>query len=365
MSDILFISPSSKGKRIDEGFLQRISEIDSLFTDCKRTYVDIRFKTNFKKRVIYDDNLTVYYLNWLFHFPLIIKFLNKFDKIYIHSIYSGFRVFPYIFFSKIKKSKVCLELHGTFQEELTYKGEKFNPIIFGLIEKMLLKWSKFIVFVSKPFEDYFLKKYPFISNAQRYIIPTCTSKVFEHFDQSKNELIKEKFQISNNDVVFVYSGSTEVWQKIDLMMSLIKKLIETNPNYKFFLLTANLDIMIEKAKSNNIYPNKNINILHIPPEELGNYYSISHYGFVLRDEHILNEVASPTKLLEYLYFGLTPILKSTKLGDFINYKIDYLTIDKLDSTLPPSKSERNKEIAKQILQNYKAQLLRLKKDFLS
>ncbi len=365
MSEILFVSPYPTKQRLNEGFIQRVNEIDILFSSSKRTYLDIRFKSNFKRKVISKNNTEIYHLNWLLHFKTIIKLLKQHTRIFIHSIYSGFRIFPYILFAKTKQTKVCLDSHGAFQEELKYKGEKFTPTLYGFIEKLILKKSDFVIFVSKPHENYFLNKYPFLDYAKRYVIPTCSSKVFKNYDETKNETIKSRYQIKENDVVFVYSGSTEVWQKIDLMMSLIKKLIRNNSNYKFFLLTANVQIMLQKAKSNNIYPNENINILHVPTEELGNYYNISHYGFVLRDEHILNEVASPTKLLEYLYFGITPILKSTKLGNFTNYKIDYLTINDLNYSLPAQKSTKNIEIANQILRNYNTQLQKLKNDLLA
>jgi hypothetical protein len=148
-------------------------------------------------------------------------------------------------------------------------------------------------------------------------------------------------------------------------MDIIHKLINRNPNYKFFLLTANTEQMENYAKDYGLFPNDRVFIFTVEPEELPNYYSLAHYGFVIRDDHILNEVSSPTKLLEYLYFGITPILKSTKLGDFNDYDIDYLSIDNLEIEFRPRKSEKNMQIAKQILSRYQESLALLKKEFLS
>ncbi len=215
----------------------------------------------------------------------------------------------------------------------------------------------------KRFEEYFLKKYPFTIKAKRYVIPTCTAKIFDQFDPRRTEEIAKKFNLSPNDVVFIYSGSTEVWQKIDLMMQIIQKLID-NKNYKFILLTGNTQEMTDLAKKYGLFPRENLFISTVPPEELGNYYDIAHYGFVLRDDHILNEVSSPTKFLEYLYFGITPILKSTKIGDFMNFNIDYITIDNLNLDFLPEKSEKNKEVARKIVEMYKQELFNLKRDFL-
>lgn len=363
MEKLLFVGVYPEKTRLNEGFLQRIKEIDNLFADCERTYLDIRFFDYFKKNVIKKGKVTIVQAHYLFHFLTILNLLNNSSRIYIHSIYSGFRIFPHIFFSQIHRARVCLELHGTFQEELEYKGEKYNARFFGWIEKHLLKRSQMIVYVSKRFENYFLNKYPFTKNAKRYVIPTCTSKVFELYDPNRTNEIIQKYKISNKDVVFIYAGSTEVWQKIDLMMEIIQKLAARS-NYKFFLLTGNVFEMTELAEKYNLYPKDNIFIDTVSPEVLGNYYEIAHYGFVLRDEHILNEVSSPTKFLEYLYFGIIPILKSTKIGDFTTYDIDYLTINDIALEFEPQKSEKNKKTAQEIVEKYKQSLKQLKHDFL-
>ncbi|MCX7908238.1 MAG: hypothetical protein N2560_01790 [Ignavibacteria bacterium] len=365
MEEILFISAYPTPQQRNEGFIQRVKEIDKLFEEHPRTYLDIRFYSSFKKKVTKKGNLTIIQLHLIFHFFTIIKFLRKSKKIFIHSVYSGFRIFPHIFFVDTKKKKICFELHGTFQEELEYKGEKLNSKLFGWFEKQLIKHSQIIVCVSKPFEDYFLSKYPFLLSLKRFIIPVCTSTVLDTFNTKNTSRVIEKFEITPNDVIFVYSGSTEVWQKIDLMFDTINSLLNQNNNYKFFLLTGNIEQMIGIAKSKNLFPNARIYILSLKPEELGNYYELAHYGFVLRDDHILNRVSSPTKFLEYLFFGITPILKSTKIGDFTSYDIEYIKLDELPKEFIPKKSEKNKQIALQILKNYKEELQRLKYEFLS
>ncbi len=364
MEQILFVSKYPELNELKQGFIRRVKEIDDLFADCNRIYLDIRFFSYSKKICRKFDNVTHLVLNWFFHFFLIIKLLNKSKLIYIHSVYSGFRIFPHIFFSKIKRARVCIDLHGTFPEELEYKGEKWNAKFFGWVERKLLKRSKILVFVTKKFEQYYLKKYPFINEKRRFVITTCPSKVFDHCDKAQTSLLIQKYNISSDDVVFIYSGSTEIWQKIDLIMQFIQEKINKCEKFKFFLLTANVKHMKEIAEKYNLYPNSRIHILSVEPEELCNYYEMSHYGFVLRDDHILNEVASPTKLLEYLIFGIIPIMKSTKIGDFIDYDIDFVNIDNLDIDFSPVKSEKNITVAKMITKQNIEELKKLKEDFL-
>jgi glycosyltransferase involved in cell wall biosynthesis len=50
-------------------------------------------------------------------------------------------------------------------------------------------------------------------------------------------------------------------------------------------------------------------------EEVGKYLEASDLGLLLRENHVVNRVASPTKFAEYLLCGL-PVVISPWVGDF-------------------------------------------------
>lgn len=49
-------------------------------------------------------------------------------------------------------------------------------------------------------------------------------------------------------------------------------------------------------------------------------------GFLLREATLFNEVATPTKLVENITYGIVPAVLSPDIGDFLQYGYRYLLI---------------------------------------
>jgi hypothetical protein len=65
----------------------------------------------------------------------------------------------------------------------------------------------------------------------------------------------------------------------------------------------------------------------VEPTKVKNFYLTHEYGFVLRDEVLVNLVACPTKLVEYLYWGVLPIVITPRIGDFDARTLHCITLD--------------------------------------
>lgn len=364
MKKITFVGQYPTPESIRDGFIQRTKDIDDLFSEVPRVYLDIRIKGYFKPQKIEVGNVTIFKLNYFLHFIKIISVLLKSEIIYIHSVYNGFKIIPHIFFVSRRKRKICFELHGAFPEESRYYGERFNPYVFSLVEKWILRKSHSIVYVSNQFKDYIQSKWNFTSTLESFIIPTVASNVLKKENAEKVKDICSRFNIQDNDVVFIYSGSTKKWQKIESTLEAISKIAD-NPRYKFFLLTGYLEDMKRLLKEFGLNEHPRIFVLSLAPEEISEYYAIAHYGFILRDEHILNRVASPTKLFEYLSYGIIPVMESLNIGDFLRYEYEYLKIEDLADDIPIRKSLRNIQSAQLIYQLYFTEKQRLRDFILS
>jgi hypothetical protein len=64
-------------------------------------------------------------------------------------------------------------------------------------------------------------------------------------------------------------------------------------------------------------------------------YLSSDFGFVLRDDTAVNRVSCPTKLSEYLWFGVIPIVKTPHVGDFLTEGFSYVTEGEFAAGLLP------------------------------
>ncbi len=147
----------------------------------------------------------------------------------------------------------------------------------------------------------------------------------------------------NEAVNVIYSGNTQKWQNIELMCKIIKN--NLSPTINYIILTGEIEKMKNIFKSQGIL-NDNIKILSVLPGELVEYYAKANYGFILRDDIVVNNVACPTKMVEYLYYGIIPIVLSEKIGDFYKLNYEYIHYQSFNEGLEALKSERNIKIAK-------------------
>ena len=316
--------------------------------DYDRSYLQISIKNNFKpQKSIIKSDITEYRLHFLKDYFRICKILKKSDVLYIHSLFNFIKLIPFLFI--IKKKNIILDFHGVVPEELEFMNKKFKSFIYNIVEKIAVSYSKHIIFVTESMENYIANKYK-LNNYKSHILNIFSKNVFRTIDANDLNLLRNKYKINEDDVVFIYSGNTQKWQNIDLMLSCISK-IKNVKNYKFIILTGEIEIIKNKLKEFSLSEQNNIIIDTVSPEELGNFYSIAHYGFVLRDEHILNSVANPTKLVEYMWYGIIPIVKFEDLGDYSDLGYEYIKYENINIQMSQIKSEINIEIIKNISNN--------------
>jgi hypothetical protein len=323
-----------------DGMMQRILNIDKLFEEHSRQYIDISLRRNKKKKSdLLSDNLTIYRVNFFLHFWFIIKLLKRSAIIYSHSIYN----LPFFFilsFFKRKKQNVYLDVHGVVPEENFLLGKKITYYIYSVVEYFAFRFISGAIYVTSAMKKHYDLKYPWSSN-----MPNIVYNIYPNFSTGFN--LFEQVEI--NKTVVVYSGNCQKWQNIDLMLEVIKN--NRQKQIEYIILTGDPSVFEKKIQEAGIVKSLwNISVLSVKPLELPQYYSKAHYGFILRDDIVVNRVANPTKMLEYLSFGIIPIVKSPNIGDFNLYGYDYLLYTNFKTALRPEKSRRNIDIAKKIIQ---------------
>src|SRR5690606_30794347 len=119
-----------------------------------------------------------------------------------------------------------------------------------------------------------------------------------------------------------YSGNLQSWQNVDLVVSLIKE--NQSNRVKYTLLTGQTAELKKRLLDSGVQLSDNMQVLTVSPSELRGFYQSAHYGFIMRDDVLLNRVACPTKMVEYLFYGMIPIVKSSNIGDFEEMGYEYL-----------------------------------------
>lgn len=123
---------------------------------------------------------------------------------------------------------------------------------------------------------------------------------------------KTKF---NANLHFVYVGGMASWQKIEETVSLYDKIRNgLNQPSKLSIVTNDVTLAKEKISALTIKPD-DIEFCSLSPEEVSRFLQRCDFGFLLREQNIVNQVASPIKFLEYTSNGVVPIV-SPWIGDY-------------------------------------------------
>lgn len=113
-----------------------------------------------------------------------------------------------------------------------------------------------------------------------------------------------------DDYIVTYIGSTAAWQSTGKLAEIFQRIYNKKSNAKFFVLTngsiPEIQELQEKLK-------QRIVVKEVPHNDVKYYLRITDAGIVIRDSNIVNRVAAPTKIAEYVTSGVQ-LLYSGKIG---------------------------------------------------
>ena len=342
MKSIVFLAPYPTTENIKEGMMQRVAAIDAMFSEAeyKKIYIVPSFKTFGNSKQEIKDNVVCYHLSMWTEVKKMVSLINNAAIVYCHSLY-GISIVGLWFWKKIKTTNVIWDVHGIIPEELKFAGMNgFKVKMFAKLERLIIYNVPKIVVVTNAMKYHLEAKYPNCKAAfyTYSILPITIKKEVE---------IKEK---DDEEIVILYSGNVQKYQNIPLMAQSIAKIID-NDKLRFEILTGSPSEMRKIFKQYGLDRKSNIHINSVCPSELNAYYKRAHYGYVLRDDIDVNNVACPTKIVEYLAYGLTAIVLCPNIGDFAEMGYEYIEVDKLATKqLYPSKSNKNIEIYNQLVE---------------
>lgn len=180
------------------------------------------------------------------------------------------------------------------EEALLTRNSKRDKVIWSMLESFAIKFSWLNIYVSKEMKEYLLGKCRITEN--NYFIMPCFNKGLNKnsFDYPK------KYDVPS----FVYAGGLDKWQCIEQTLELYKKIEDKVPHASITLLTKENQKATELIKKYNI---KNSTIKFVSLNMLNKELERYKYGFLIRDDHIVNNVSTPTKMNSYLANGIIPI----------------------------------------------------------
>lgn len=209
----------------------------------------------------------------------------------------------------LPNAKYIADIHGAAEELIEFPAE---GVLRNMIQKIAYKRSKHIDRKYLPKFDAFFAvsdaliqyaKKEFVLNDKIFFKVPCSisdATVDKDIILSNRAIYRKKYQLDDNQLLFIYSGGTSPWQCIDKSVVLFKEIKKNNSccsNAKMLIMTGNID----KVKQ---YETDDILIDTYPGSEVRKVLCAGDFAFMLRDDFITNNVAYPNKFLEYVSCGL-------------------------------------------------------------
>lgn len=230
------------------------------------------------------------------------------------------------------------------EENYQILRSKWRYYLYSYLERKSLESAKYKVGVSSYLFDHFESKYKSTLDRKTVFIMPC-------FNSELNESsFFRPYKYEHN--VFCYAGGIQAWQGFDKILRIYEKIEDQYEDVYLKIYSKDLLLAEKIIKNTKI---KNYSLESVSQDEVDLVLSDCKFGFILRDDTVINNVATPTKMGTYLANGVIPIFSSNiRSFECLSKKFRYLCcvddlniFDKIEELM-----DRNIEID-QILKEYK------------
>lgn len=200
--------------------------------------------------------------------------------------------------------KVLLWVQGISPEESYMRNRnKLRRFVLSLKEIPGIFLSDMIIMVSERMKEHYEKKYGVNFKDKLFFMPCFNAELDKTCFSTEDKYTKN---------TFTYTGGIAVWQCFEQAARLYSEVEKILPDCQFKVYTPDKEDAEKILKGCGA---ENYSIDFVSVDQLAEELKAVKYGFVLREENIVNLVATPTKLSTYMSSGVIPIF-SECLADF-------------------------------------------------
>jgi len=187
------------------------------------------------------------------------------------------------------------------EERFIFNHSKIKFLIYSILEKITLKKSKYRIGVTEALFEHYRKKYKLSLAKEEYFIMPCFNTLLNV------DSFKEKGKYENN--IFCYAGGLQPWQGVNYIFDIYERIEEKyNDKVSIKIFSKELE---ETKKLLSHYKINNYTIECVAEKDMNKALAGCKFGFILREDNVVNNVAAPTKLSAYLANGVMPIFTSS------------------------------------------------------
>ena len=167
-------------------------------------------------------------------------------------------------------------------------------VILSVLNWYAFRKTDFVIFVSEALKRHYERKFH-TKFKHAYIMP-CFN----------DEINKASFYTEGKytDNVFTYAGTLSPWQCFEPTVALYREVEKRVGHCSFRVLTS------EREKAEEVlqkYGVERYSLDFVPKEKVPEEMAKAKFGFCLRENHVVNRVATPTKFSNYIANGVLPV----------------------------------------------------------
>ncbi len=319
-----------------EGMGLRIHDMDSVLGPEKRIYVQLKSRSLLpwpEKKVSSPERDYI----WLspknpFHVLKLLYLLSRARLIYAHSVLNLSSFWIQRFLRSSSRKKLILDVHGVVPEEFSYTGDAVAAENFSKVERECVSKCIALVHVTSRMREHLTTKHPSLS-CEHFVIPTDTAL----------QAPPQEGLLAAKQPTILYAGGTQKWQLFDETLDLFR---HVPASWRKLLLTYDLSTARSKISSRGL----KIECAHKSGTDLAIDYTEAKLGIVLREDNLVNRVACPTKLVDYLKFGVAPVVYSQEIGDFAEFGCPFVSASNIETYFADPNIQR--ELSAKALASY-------------
>lgn len=312
--EVAIAAPCPLPLEINNGWLDRIRVIDDILAARRRVYVNFaphHTRPIAEAVVTHRDGVYEVYVNPedRDHQAFVAAVAERVKLVYVHTLHYAEYVIDLL-----GSGKIAVDIHGITPEEEEMLGRPELRPRYEAVEKNVLAHARCCVMVSKAMQAHYLAKYPGLPREGiSIVLPIVQS------DEPDQGRANDKGQ-PELPVRVLYSGGTQRWQNIPAMLGLAAA---SRGHATFKFLSQDWQQIRDLASQRSGLDG--LTFASATKDELAEHYRQADFGMALRDPMPVNTVACPTKLFDYMNYGVIPIVRTPHLGDFETYGYRYVT----------------------------------------
>ena len=326
---IVFFGGYFYPERQSDGYFQRIQIVDRLFTDRWRVYVE---SEELRGRNLWFDRpehkvlvlrVTGGKKRKLLVRTLALLAVLRGRNVYFHSV---LRMYDNRFGQLLRLPflRKAIDIHGVVPEEFRMHNDFFSAVRYENEEKLAVQKAGIVIVVTDAMKQYLQQKYRDALKGETVSFP-----MFPSF----TPMLATRPWVDGKPIV-VYAGGLHKWQQVPKM---IAAMLHTSAScvHRFYCS--------EPQVVQGMLPSALAGVVTVESKthaELMTLYPECHYGFILREDIVVNRVACPTKLVEYLAMGIVPIVDCEDIGDFKALGMCFVRLDDFLAGLIPAEELR-------------------------